>query len=660
MAELEILIKTRTELAGAQQAAQSLEKLIGAAKVSGKPFADMEAQLARMRGPIDAFKQSHSGLGDAMAGVNEKLREVVPGFGKLQDVFTALTSGAMGYVTAALLAVGAAAKVAAAGVRAYAEAEERVTKLDAALAQTGQLTEGYREKLQGLAIQLADTTAIADEEWLSALARLTQFGAKPENIDKYAEAVKNLAGIMGGDIQSAAVAMSRAMGGSFTMFSRLGIHIDDTKGQAEKLAELFKKLADVGGGQLEASTRTLAGQYRFLKMQMGEVFEGIGGFIARTGVLQAVLDATGTAVRFFAEALGRVTPNVAGLVNAAERTTRSVDDAGGAMGRGKTAADSYAEALKKASDELAKVSAQEESRLSFQEKLDAINMRTEISASDATEKNPVKRELAKAKIIQKYADRDFERRDESKEFVQANIGAQAAAIAKDIASAEADKKRAAAYDKAAAPAVAARVAEREDLLKAEEVKRQAGYAKTMGKLGAGVTGLVTVGANAMGLPVLAAGATAITGEAPQPDGDQKSLEASARTHRKEAQDVQARIGQPPKPTAPPGVDIGAARTRFNELTGQYETIGTEREREAELYGAQRKQNLVTTGKAMVDIKPVKDAVDDFTAGQNAMMARILDIMKTLNSGQEVTDKDMKAFEEELKRTNKVGAARRNP
>ncbi len=68
--------------------------------------------------------------------------------------------------------------------------------LNVALAQTAQYTEANSEKLQKMAEDLQETTAIADDRWLGVIQRLIQFGASADEIEPVTNAVKNLAGIM--------------------------------------------------------------------------------------------------------------------------------------------------------------------------------------------------------------------------------------------------------------------------------------------------------------------------------------------------------------------------------------------------------------------------------------------------------------------------------
>jgi len=226
-----------------------------------------------------AVKNAIGAPGGLFDGVKEKGEELFrayrQGGGGVEGFIGVLRSGGATIAAwaAGLGLLGLAAKRAA---DEFEQAQVAATKLDAAMAQQGLLTDANREKYHALASQLEATTAVADEKWLTVMARLVQFGADTRNMDKYTDAVKNLAGIMGGDVESAATAVSRAMQGHFGMFSRYGIYVDDAGTKTEKLEKLFEKLAQRGGGQLEALGNTVSGQKSKLSNALSNFWENIG------------------------------------------------------------------------------------------------------------------------------------------------------------------------------------------------------------------------------------------------------------------------------------------------------------------------------------------------------------------------------------------------
>lgn len=243
---------------------------------------------------------------------------------------------------------GLVAAIGAEGVRRaineFAEYEEAVVGLDAALARSGQLNNEYRLRLQELSQQLEDTTNVADEKWIAALQRLTQFGSTPQTIGMDIEAVKNLAGVVG-DVTTAVNLYSRALQGNFEMFGRYGIKVDEAGTKTERLHQLQEKLAQLGGGQLEARTQSLSGNFGRLSTQIGNTLQGIGNLIDRTMILRAIITVLSDAFQGFNSLLPQTVAQVNGLKNVSGELAGAFKEAGDAEPFTKTK-----DAAKKAND----------------------------------------------------------------------------------------------------------------------------------------------------------------------------------------------------------------------------------------------------------------------------------------------------------------------
>lgn len=295
-----------------------------------------QAQAAIKALHAEASKPVKSGL----AGIADTLRDMKAAFqgsgGGVDGALNAMAAGGT-RVALALSATATVAMVAKHSIEEFAQAEVRVAKLDATLAQNGLLTEDLRTKYQELAGELQRTTGVADDEWIGVLTRLTQFGSKPETIGVDVEAVKNLAGLMGGDVTTAAQAYSRALQGNFEMFPRYGIEVAEAGTQTDKLRQLQEQAAQRGGGQLEAANQTLSGQWRSMKNNANDLFEAMGRGASQTGILQAGTAALSETFRYWAAALGGTVPKVDGLKNSLADAARSEADAAKAAADLKTA-----------------------------------------------------------------------------------------------------------------------------------------------------------------------------------------------------------------------------------------------------------------------------------------------------------------------------------
>lgn len=272
MPGIQYTIETSADLKALRAVSDSLRQQIIIAQATGKEFGALKAQL-------DSVNRTMAGMG-AGKRIGLEMADMVQGLPVIGSFARAL-NGLGGPITKIIGGAAFLAQGMAKAVSEFSGAESKMAKLDAVLAQNGQLTDTYRTRLQALAAQLQQTTAIADDQWLDVLSRLTQFGADSSNIERYAEAVKNLAGITGGDISQAAEMFSKALAGNFEMFGRLGIRIEKTGTQTEQLEALMRDLAEKGGGVLEAQSKTLEGQWRQLSNAASDLLEGLGNLLAR-------------------------------------------------------------------------------------------------------------------------------------------------------------------------------------------------------------------------------------------------------------------------------------------------------------------------------------------------------------------------------------------
>lgn len=322
---LEVVIKSKAELQGFQQATDALERQIGAAKAAGKSYADMEAQLDRNKKVLADYKQAHNGVGDAFKSLNGELVNVIPGLGALQGLMGKLAGGTLGMVSVGLGAVAASLAVAKKGLDEFAESEKVMAKVQVALAQTGQLSEAAVGQVEELATALKGVSGIDDDRWVAVITRLTQFGATLDGMSRHTDAVKDLAGILSGDLESASLLIGKALQGNFEGFGRLGIRINENATQADKLAQAYGELARRGGGQLGAANETLSGKFHALSSNIKEVFKGIGAHIADTGILQRALTLAADSAGWFADKLGMAAKALPGLQNAALHTASAID-----------------------------------------------------------------------------------------------------------------------------------------------------------------------------------------------------------------------------------------------------------------------------------------------------------------------------------------------
>jgi hypothetical protein len=314
----------------------------------------------------------------------------IPGVGKALDLLKNPVVALTGLFTA--LAAGIRSSI-----KEFAQAEVQSARLDAALARSGQLTDQYRESLHDLAAQMQRTTGVADDDWLEVLRKLTQFGATESTIGQAAEAVKNLAGIMDGDLAGAATMVGKALQGNFTMFSRLGI-------EAKNTTDLFKELSEKGAGQLEARSETLIGSWGRLKNATSDLFEAIGGLINRSGLLKGTLDTIINATEWWTDLLGQSIPRVKGLTNAVDDQAAAQAEAAIATKANAAANADLDERLKSITKNLQDQDALLNKRKGRADRVAAAAERAELAMIDASGLSPAAKEFAKFQATSRYAE----------------------------------------------------------------------------------------------------------------------------------------------------------------------------------------------------------------------------------------------------------------
>ncbi len=378
------------KLQGAGTAAKEVRKVAEAVRET-KAASSQGAEA----GPFDRLKNSLLDIGRAIPGVSAGMGMLASGAAAAAGVFAGLAKA----------------------VSEYATAQEGVSKLAAALGQTGQLTKENVEGFQDLAAELQNTTAIATGEWIGVLTKLVQFGAKPESIGMHAESVKNLAGIVG-DLGTATTMYAKALQGNYDAFARYGILVEEAATQTEKLDQLQRQLAERGSGQLEASAASLTGQFRALKLATSDVFEAIGRGVSKTGLLQWVLTGLTAVAASVAESLGGPTEAVAGLTN---RVRESVQ-----------ANNSYIETLKQiatASERIKQVTDAEIASIRERQRaldeisdaqmaLDLANVDEAVAGGRMSPRDGIK---ARSKIRRDYAKQKFDREQEADLLEQSRL-----------------------------------------------------------------------------------------------------------------------------------------------------------------------------------------------------------------------------------------------
>lgn len=168
-------------------------------------------------------------------------------------------------------------------VKAFAEQEQAVIRLNTALRVTGRFTEDGTKKIQAMSEEMQRLTTVSDEAALGISATLAQLatGLTTDQLAEAQRAVIGLSSAFGIDLQSAAQLVGKTLAGEMNALGRYGIRVDATATQQEKFNQIVRQSAgffDVAVG----SAQSLTGQYLQAKNAIGELLETFGQIIAET------------------------------------------------------------------------------------------------------------------------------------------------------------------------------------------------------------------------------------------------------------------------------------------------------------------------------------------------------------------------------------------
>lgn len=427
--------------AAAKQAEAAAVAAAEKTKADAKAKADAEAKKSEAQSRTFLEK-----LGDRL--------EQIPGAGLVKDLFTSGPAVAsLGAITGALLAVNK-------GLEEYANRQAINTKLDQQLANSGRLTGEYRAQLHDLAEEFSKASAIDGGKWLEALGKIQGKGTS-DDLAKNAAGLKNLAAATG-DVDLAAVLLSRALAGKFSALSRYGFSIDENASKTEKLQQLMEQAAKRGAGVFEANLATLTGQKQRLSAATSNLFEGVGRLAYQMGFGSSTARALTTAIEWLNSKLPGTDEVVGGITNKFDNFSKAAEIAAGRSGSFGTAAgelgddlDGTANRAKTAAEEMQKfaesldaatAAATRKADADLADKLAGIDAAAALQASKqggkltplqtlefTTQRNTARADAAKRKNDLELAAEDA-KKEEADRAVALNSQAAAAAAAKADAS----------------------------------------------------------------------------------------------------------------------------------------------------------------------------------------------------------------------------------
>ena len=230
---------------------------------------------------------------DADPAVSE-LRKLQSGLGGTTAMSQSLGSSlvpvglALGAVT---LAVGGAVAAASSLISAFSESETATVRLDAVLKATGNQMGVTTNELLGFSSELQAATGIADESISNVQTTLLTFkDVAPESFKRATEAALDMSAVFGGDAQSAALQLGKALNdpiAGVSALSRMGIQFTESqKATIKTMVDtndvlgaqriILKEVESQVGGTARAMGDTAAGKAQRFSMAIGELQEKLG------------------------------------------------------------------------------------------------------------------------------------------------------------------------------------------------------------------------------------------------------------------------------------------------------------------------------------------------------------------------------------------------
>jgi len=205
---------------------------------------------------------------------------------RLKDELTPALSGitkSIARAVAGMITVGAVVKVATDALKAQADQEAAINKLNLALSNQGRLTPALSKSLIDYSAALQDVSTYADEVVLSGEATLVKFGLNEAQIKRTSKAALDFAAFTGGDVVSAFDLLGKASTGNVAMLQRQGFQFDENASKSEKFESALSQIEKTMGGAALAATQTYTGAMKQLENTTGDAKESLGLFLGELG-----------------------------------------------------------------------------------------------------------------------------------------------------------------------------------------------------------------------------------------------------------------------------------------------------------------------------------------------------------------------------------------
>jgi hypothetical protein len=206
-------------------------------------------------------KRDLEGVQSAAGGLNEHLQR-------------------LSQTLAATFTAGAVAKFGLDAVKAFADSEAGLNRLNNTLRAAGQFSDEYVRDLREQADALAEVTTADDDAIISSQRLLIQFGAARADMDRLTRAALDLSVGLGTDLNTAATMLGRAVAGETAAFERYGFQIDATADAGTRLTSVVEQVEARFQGLAGGEVGTLLGQTEQLAKLWGDIQKTTGAWLA--------------------------------------------------------------------------------------------------------------------------------------------------------------------------------------------------------------------------------------------------------------------------------------------------------------------------------------------------------------------------------------------
>jgi hypothetical protein len=210
-------------------------------------------------------------LMDAKNNADKAFNQVRDSLGTIEQKAKNLKPAFSAMAVAGTVAFTAISAVAISSIKAYADAEVEMAKFNATMETMGKKgTEAKSVLLE--AASAASKMGFDDEDAANSLAKLYQRTGDANEAIKLNALAMDLARAKSIDLNTAMGLVNMALSGQGRALQQYGIDISETATPLEALAQLQSKVQ----GQAEAFSNTMTGRMETLKVQIGNLKEGIG------------------------------------------------------------------------------------------------------------------------------------------------------------------------------------------------------------------------------------------------------------------------------------------------------------------------------------------------------------------------------------------------